>query len=71
LGEISPVGRLCNLGRVLKFTEIAQMFGLLFSRGTSDGLILTKKHGWATFWATFSQTHLVARMLCGTQKICR
>jgi hypothetical protein len=34
-------------------------FWTTFTRHTSDEFILATM-GWATFWATFSQTHLVA-----------
>jgi hypothetical protein len=41
------------------FSEVAQNFGLcLFFLGNLDYIVLTKV-GWATFWAIFSQTHLV------------
>jgi hypothetical protein len=30
LGEFSPVGQMFTLGSVLKITEVAQIFGLLF-----------------------------------------
>jgi hypothetical protein len=49
---------LFTLGSVLKIREVAQSFGQLFFHGASYVLILTK-NGWATIWATFSQTHLV------------
>jgi hypothetical protein len=58
LGEFSPNGRLFTLGSGLKITEVARISGLLFFHGTSYVSISTKKC-WATFWATFSQTHLV------------
>jgi hypothetical protein len=61
LGEFSPIGRLFNkhtLGIFLKITKAAQIFGLLFSSGPVM-YYFDKKMGWATFWATFSKTHLV------------
>jgi hypothetical protein len=36
-------------------TEVAEIFGLLFS----EVKIKFHKMGWVTFWAFFSQTHLV------------
>jgi hypothetical protein len=38
--------------------ECSTTFGDTFSHGKSDVLMSTKM-GWATFWAIFSQTHLV------------
>jgi hypothetical protein len=43
---------------VLKITEAAQNFGLLFPHSSGFISILTKM-AWATFWATFSPTHPV------------
>jgi hypothetical protein len=57
LGEFSPIGRLFTLGRFLKITKVAQIFGQ-FLHGTSELLILAKT-GWAVLWAIFSQTLLV------------
>jgi hypothetical protein len=46
----------------LKITEVSQIFGLLFT--TVPVVYYSgQKIGWATFWATFSQTHLVS-LLC-------
>jgi hypothetical protein len=42
----------------LKITDVAQIFRLLFPESASYVLVLTKKV-LATFWAMFSQTHLV------------
>jgi hypothetical protein len=53
LGDFSPVGRLFTLGRFLKILEVNSTFS------TKNVLIFTKM-GWATFWAIFSPTHLVA-----------
>jgi hypothetical protein len=59
LGEISPIGQSITLGLCLKITEVGKNFWLhTFFLGESTALILTKM-GWATFWAIFSQTHLV------------
>jgi hypothetical protein len=57
LGVISPNGRLFTLSSVFKIKEVAQIFGLLFPR--CQLCINFDKKGWATFWATFSQAHLV------------
>jgi hypothetical protein len=46
------------LWAVFLITEVAQNLGLLTSTEKRSVLILTKM-GWATFWAKFSQTHLV------------
>jgi hypothetical protein len=47
------------LGCGLKITEVCSAsLRATFFHGTSLVLILAK-NGWATFWATFSQTHLV------------
>jgi hypothetical protein len=43
------------LGSVLKITEEAEKFWLLFSKA----VLILANMGWATFWVTFSQTHLV------------
>jgi hypothetical protein len=48
----------------VKNTETATSIRLLFSTVKSYVLIFTKMD-WATFWATFSQTHVVT--LQGTQ----
>jgi hypothetical protein len=44
------------LGCGLKITEVAHIFGLLFSTATAVYKFLLK-NGWATFWATFSHTY--------------
>jgi hypothetical protein len=46
----------------LKIAEVSQIFGLLFTTVPVIVLIWTK-NGCATFWATFSQTHLVTLTL--------
>jgi hypothetical protein len=43
---------------LLKITEVAQIFGLLFPCGKRTALMLIKMV-WATFGRFFSQTHLV------------
>jgi hypothetical protein len=55
LGDFSPIRRLLTMRCGLKITEIAQILGLLFQCYQTK----MRKNGWATFWATFSQTHLV------------
>jgi hypothetical protein len=42
----------------MKITEIAHIFGLLFATVKVMRSFFTKML-WATFWAIFSQTHLV------------
>jgi hypothetical protein len=58
LGEFSPIGKLFSLGSFLKITEVAGTLGLRFFHGTSYEMSFIKR-GLATFWAFFSQTHLV------------
>jgi hypothetical protein len=41
----------------LKISGVAQIYGLLFQ--LFQFCISFYKKGWATFWATFPQTHLV------------
>jgi hypothetical protein len=50
---------LFTLGSGLKITEVVHIFAYFF-HSTSYVLIFTKNIVWATFGATFSQTHLVA-----------
>jgi hypothetical protein len=58
LGDFSPIGRLFSLGSVLKIKLAAKMFGLLLP--TVPVMYYFRRIiGWATFWATFSQSHLV------------
>jgi hypothetical protein len=58
LGEFSPVGRLFTLGRFLKITYVAQIVGQYLSTAQVTQTSL-EEMGWAAFWVTFSQTHLV------------
>jgi ABC-type sulfate transport system permease component len=44
----------------VKMTEVAQIIVLLFP---VVYLVLQKNVNWATFWATFSQEHLVTLLL--------
>jgi hypothetical protein len=46
------------LGSFSKITELALFFST-FSQSTSFFVILWRKVGWATFWATLSQTYPV------------
>jgi hypothetical protein len=46
-----------SLGTFLKFTEVAQKYGIVFFFGRSYALGLSKM-GSATLWAIFSKTHL-------------
>jgi hypothetical protein len=47
----------------MKITKIARILGLhTFSHGEGYALSFDKMH-WATFWAIFSQTHLVTLAL--------
>jgi hypothetical protein len=59
LGEFLPVVRLFSLGSFFKITEVAQIFGLLFSMVKLHNVLISTKMGWASCWAIFSQTHLV------------
>jgi hypothetical protein len=49
------------LGTFLKMAELAQIFGLPYSK-LKIMYLFWQKIGWATFWANFSQTHLVTLM---------
>jgi hypothetical protein len=62
LGEFSPFGRLFTLGRFVKITDVAHIFGLHFSAVVLIGLILARM-SLATLWAILSQTLLVALVL--------
>jgi glucose uptake protein GlcU len=54
-----------------KIIELAQIFGLLFPTYQVKYLFTRQKMGLATFWATFSQTHLVTllRVKLTTKKL--
>jgi hypothetical protein len=54
----SPNWRLFTFGRYFANDSSSTHFGLLFSAVKIMHLFWTKMH-WATFWANFSQTHLV------------
>jgi hypothetical protein len=49
------------LGGSLKITRVAQIFG-----PQKSYVLSMKVMGWATFWAIFSQTHLVTLALTDT-----
>jgi hypothetical protein len=55
LGELSPIGKLFTFS-FFKNTEVSLILGLRFSTINAFDTTLM---GWATSWATFSQTHLV------------
>jgi hypothetical protein len=58
--RISPIWRSLTLARFFENYRSMQCKILeYFFHGTCDYLSLTKKIGWDTSWATFSQTHLV------------
>jgi hypothetical protein len=58
IGRIFAHWAIVFFGQLLKITEVAQIFDALLFKGERYKLIL-RKTGWATFWAIFSQTHLV------------
>jgi hypothetical protein len=49
---------LLTLGSFMKTTETSQIYGLLFSMVNAMHKFIQTIY-WATFWAIFSQTHLV------------
>jgi hypothetical protein len=60
LGKFSPIRVLFTVGSFSKITEVEKNYVPLFSVvKVTYVLILTKKTGWATFWAILLQTHLV------------
>jgi hypothetical protein len=60
LGDISPFGRLFNLGDFLKTTEIGQVFLLRFPTLLLCNVLVLTKHGLGySLGEFFSQTHLV------------
>jgi hypothetical protein len=58
LGELSPIGRLFSLGYFLNIAEVAQICKLRLSSEKATNYTRPKL-ALATFWAIFSQTHLV------------
>jgi hypothetical protein len=69
LDEFSPNGWLFTLGSGLKITEVAPISGQLFPRYRLC-INFDNKIGWATFGATFSQTHLVTLQKSDKSKKC-
>jgi hypothetical protein len=59
LGEFSPIGDCSPWVVFVRITEVAQIIGLLFSTVTDMYVVIFTKMDLATFWATFSKTHLV------------
>jgi hypothetical protein len=58
VGESSPIGRLFSLGSFLKAIEVSKVEAP-FIHEKKLCTNFDKKNSWATFWAMFSQTHLV------------
>jgi hypothetical protein len=66
LGEFSFIGRSITLGSILKVTKVTKVLCYFFRRRDYE-LTLTKNwFGLPTFWANFSQTHLVTLVTCKT-----
>jgi hypothetical protein len=57
LGEFSPIGLLFTLGQFVKNYRNRQNFGLFAQKKMCTYVVILRKN--ATFWALFSQTHLV------------
>jgi hypothetical protein len=58
-GEFSPKGQLFTFSSFFKITKVDQKLGILLPSKkicTNGDLLLLR---WATFWADFSQTHVV------------
>jgi hypothetical protein len=63
LGEFSPIyWAIVYFGHFFKITELAHILGQLFPHGKSY-VLFWQKISLATFWAIFSQTHLVTLAL--------
>jgi hypothetical protein len=57
-----PIGGLFTVSSFLKITELAQLRLIRFS--TDKVMYYFRQNmGWATYWATSSQTHLVTLLL--------
>jgi hypothetical protein len=68
LGEFSPIGRLFTLGNLVQITEIAKIIGHVFS--SVKGVCLFSQYlDWATFWGTFSLTHLATLLLTPNDQV--
>jgi hypothetical protein len=63
IGRIFACLALAYFGHFLKITEVTKLFCPLL-HGKIYVFILTKKWDRATFWATFTQTHLVTLPAC-------
>jgi hypothetical protein len=58
LGEFSPLGDFFSFNCFLEVIKVADIFGLLFPTDKVTHYFFAKMD-WVTFWANFSQTHLV------------
>jgi hypothetical protein len=52
---------------IVYFGQFSKHFWAPLFLGQGYASILTKKMDWATFWATFSQTHLVTLFLSSSE----
>jgi hypothetical protein len=71
LGDFSPNGRVFALGSFLKKKQKWPNF-VGYSFSTVKGYVCIhfgEKIGWATFWAIFSQTHLVTLAVTHDRRI--
>jgi hypothetical protein len=59
LGEFSPIGRLFTLASIYKNLRRSPNVFANFFNSVNSCINVYEKMGWATFWAIFSQTHLV------------
>jgi hypothetical protein len=59
LGEFPSTGRLFSLVRFWKLQSLPTFTGNVFSSVKKVMLLFLAKTCWATFWANYSQTHLV------------
>jgi hypothetical protein len=59
LDEFSPIGQLLAVGCFFENYTSSPSFGAIFPHSI---ILIWKNMGWATFWATFSQTELVTLM---------
>jgi hypothetical protein len=56
LGKLSPNGRVFTLGSFFKLQKVPSFCATFF---LNIPIFHTQTFGWSTFWAIFSQTHLV------------
>jgi hypothetical protein len=68
LGEFSPNEWLFTLSSFFLIIEVIVVFTVSTVKVV---YYFWRKMGWATFWANFSQTHLVALGPCQTQSFCQ